>query len=53
MSITADLKLKIPHIRSVYVGFAVPPTQSLVSTHICFPGSKLFLRQMESQFLCM
>lgn len=34
MSIHDDLKPKIPHIYSIYVGFPVPPSQSLVPTHV-------------------
>ena len=53
MSIRADLKPKIPHICSIYVGFAVPPTQSLVPTHVSVFQGQSCLRQTESQFPCM
>lgn len=52
MSIHADLKMKIPHICSVYVGFAVPPTQSLVPTHVSvFQGQSCFWDKLRASFL--
>lgn len=43
MFIRADLKMKIPHICRVYVGFAVPPTHSPVPTHVSvFQGQSCF-----------
>lgn len=33
-SIRDDLEMKIPHVCSVYVGFDVPPTRSLVPTRV-------------------
>lgn len=48
MSIRADLKLKIPHISSAYMGFAVPPTQPLFLLISLFFRVKVVSRQMES-----
>lgn len=41
MFIYADLKMKIPHICSVYVGFAVPPTQPLVLLMYLFSRARV------------
>lgn len=41
MFIHADLKMKIPHFCSVYVGFAVPSTQSLVLFTFLFSRARV------------